>query len=530
MTELDLATLHEAIADALADEPCVLADRVLTWRAVTDRTRRLAAVLRAHGLGRREAGVPAWQTGQHHLGIYLHNGVEYLEALLGAHKASVAPFNVNYRYTADELAYLLRDARPSALVYAARFAPVLADALSTVDMEPLLLQVDDGSGNPLPDNAIGYEAALADADPDAGIPRACADDRYLQYTGGTTGMPKGVIWRIGDLVAGPMGVRVGSVPEAVARAVRTRGRVLPAPPLMHGAGTGIALGGWLSGATVVIQPRPERFDAATVLDTCAEHAVTTLAIVGDAFGAPLVAELGARPRALALRLIVNSGAALRDELKDLLRELIPGVRISDVLGSSETGLHAQRDSGNRFSGKGNAAVLDETRTRVLDPGEEEIGWLANSGHIPMGYLGDQEKTAATFVTVDGRRYSVPGERARLLADGAIEFLGRDATTINTGGEKVFADEVEAVIRAIPGVADVIVVGRPSERWGQEVVALYQSTMDDLTGGRLTDGCRVHLAGYKVPKRFIRVDAVRRHPNGKADYAWARAAAMEVSDE
>lgn len=528
MAELDLATLHEAIAAELPDEPCIIAGSVLTWRDVTDRTRRVAAVLRAHGLGRRTPEAPAWETGQDHLGVLLHNVPEYLEAVLGAHKASVVPFNINYRYTADELTYLLQDARPAALVYGAQFAPLVAEVLPRLDTRPLLLQVGDG---PLPEGALDYEAALAAADPDDGVPHANPDDRHLLYTGGTTGMPKGVIWRMAAMVAGPFGVRgkdgrpLESLDDAVARALKVRGRVLAAPPFMHGAGIGFAVGGWLGGATVVIPPSPDRLDPAGLLDTCAEHHVTSMAIVGDAFGAPLVDELERRPRELPdLRLLVNSGAALSDRLKDRLRELVPGLRISDVLGSSETGLHAKRSAnGNRFSSRGSAAVLDEDRTRLLAPGEDAIGWLAQGGHIPMGYLGDTDKTAATFVTVDGSRYSVPGERARLHADGSIEFLGREATTINTGGEKVFADEVEAVIRALPGVVDAVVVGRPSERWGQEVVTLYQPS-GDVTVEQLAAGCREHLAGYKVPKAFIRVERVQRHANGKTDYKWAQATA------
>lgn len=541
MAELDVATLHEAIAAELADEPCIIADTSLSWREVTDRTRSLAAVLAAHGLGRHRpaSDTPAWETGQDHLGVLLHNRPEYLEAVLGAHKASVAPFNINYRYTGEELTYLLRDARPAALVYGARFAGLLAEVLPRLDTRPLLLQVADIENQPPLGGALEYEAALAAADPGEQPLRPEADDRHLLYTGGTTGMPKGVIWRAGDMVAGPYGVRsrdgspIESIDDAVRKALSIRGRVLPAPPFMHGAGIGFAFGGWLSGATVVIPPHVERFDAAALLDVCAAERVTSMAIVGDAFGAPLAEELQQQPRELPeLRLIVNSGAALGESVKGQLRALLPQLRISDMLGSSETGLHARRSAGsNRFSSKGSAAVLDESRSRLLAPGEDAIGWLAQGGHIPMGYLGDARKTATTFVTIDGQRYSVPGERARLLADGTIEFLGREATTINTGGEKVFADEVENVIRALPGVADAVVVGRPSERWGQEVVSLYQpSATAPVSAEELAESCRAHLAGYKVPKTFIRVDQVRRHANGKTDYGWAKATAAEPQRE
>ncbi|PKV81978.1 AMP-binding protein [Nocardia fluminea] len=527
VNEIDIATLHEAIAAEFADEPCVIATRTLTWGQVTERTRRLAAVLRANGLGERrpDATTPPWETGQDHLGVLLYNAPEYLEAVLGAYKASVAPFNINYRYTIDELAYLLKDADPAVLVYGATFAPLVSAVLPLLPRRPLLLQVADGGAHELLDGALDYESALVAADPADGVPQSSPDDRHLGYTGGTTGMPKGVIWRCGDMVAGPYGVR-GTFDEAIERARKVRGVVLPAPPFMHGAGLGIAFGGWLGGATVVIPRNPERFDAAAVVDALQTHRVTSMSIVGDAFGQPLIAELERNSRALPdLRLLVNSGAALQEGSKARLRELLPGVRITDVLGSSETGLHAKRAPGgsNRFSSKGSAVVLNDARTALLEPGAAEIGWLAQGGRIPTGYLGDPDKTSATFVTVGERRYSVPGERARLLADGGIEFLGRDATTINTGGEKVFADEVEAVLRALPGVSDALVVGRPSERWGQEVVALVQ-VAPDVSTDQLGAGCREHLAGYKVPKAFIMVDRIQRLDNGKTDYKWAKALA------
>lgn len=532
MSQLDLATLHEAIATAIRDDPCIIAERTLTWAEVTDRTRRIAALLRSHGLGARRPtpATPAWETGQDHLGILLHNGPAYLEALLGAHKASLATFNINYRYTADELTHLFEDAKPAALVYGAAFAPVVAAVVPRLERRPLLLQVADSVDAELVEGAVDYEDALAAADPGKGVPDCSADDRYLLYTGGTTGMPKGVIWRVGDMVHGPFGVRrrdgsaVADIGEAVGRALAMRGRVLPAPPLMHGAGSGIALGGWLAGGTIVFPPEPSRFDAAVLLDTCARERVTTLMIVGDAFGVPLVEELEQRARDLDLRVVVNAGAALRDEVKERLRELIPNVRISDMLGSSESGIHARREyEGRSFDGRGAVTVLTDDRTRVLEPGGDEVGWMASTGNIPLGYLGDPDKTAATFVTIGDNRYSVPGDRARRLADGRIEFLGREATTINTGGEKVFADEVEAVVRSLDGVTDAVVVGRESDRWGQEVVALIVLN-DDVDHGILAAGCRTKLAGYKVPKSFVRVPAIRRHANGKTDYVWAKAAA------
>lgn len=535
MPELDIATLHEALAAELADEPCVVvAGRPWTWAEVTDRTRRLATVLREAGIGGSPQPVegPVTETGQDHLGILLHNGLEYLEATLGAAKAAAVPFNINYRYTATELTYLLKDAAPAALVYAGTFAPLVAEVLPALGVRPLLIQVDDGADAELLPGAVDYERAITEAEPQ--VFSTSPEDRHLVYTGGTTGMPKGVIWRNADLVAGPFGVRardggaLTDVGEAVERALRIRGRVLPASPMMHAAGMAVAVGGWLGGGTVVIPDNPRSFDAAAFLDCIERDRVTSTMIIGDAFGAPIVAELSRRPRDLSsLRLLVSSGAALRDELKAQLTSAVPGLRITDFIGSSE-GMKAKRDTAgsNRLDTRGGVAVLSDDKSRVLTPGVDEVGWLAQGGAVPLGYLGDPEKTASTFFAVEGRRFSVGGDRARMCADGSVEFLGRDATTINTAGEKVFTDEVEQVVRTLPGVADAVVVGRPSEKWGQEVVALVAlAPGGELDSRALGEGCRRHLAGYKVPKAFVVVPEVRRHANGKPDYRWASTAAQ-----
>jgi acyl-CoA synthetase (AMP-forming)/AMP-acid ligase II len=537
----DLATLHEAIAAELADRPCLVATgRVYSWREITASSRRLAAVLRRSGLGfhaERAVRGRAWTSPHDHLALYLHNGPEYLETLLGAHKARVAPFNTNFRYTVDELAALFADAAPRAIVYHARFARTLAAALECIARPRLLLQVADDSGNALLPGALDYDEALAEAPPAELEPRPSPDDLHLLYTGGTTGAPKGVMWRIGDLVNGPLGVRDRAgepldAGAAVRRALATGGRVISGPPFMHGAGTWFALGGWLSGAAVVLQRQTRRFEPADLLDTCERERVTSVMVVGDAFAAPLVDELRRRPRDLsALRVVLNSGAPMRPELKRALEELIPSARLVDTLGSSETGQQATRSGhdGGAFQPRGRAVVLNEDRTRPLPPGADEIGWLAQSGAIPLGYHNDEAKTAATFLTIDGTRYAVPGDRARLLADGSVELLGRDSTTINTGGEKVFAEEVEAALRSLPGVADALVVGRPSPRWGQEIVALVQAgagrTVDD---DDLRSGCARQLARYKIPKHFVRVPEIRRHPNGKPDYRWAQRTALEAA--
>ncbi|GAA0568652.1 AMP-binding protein [Actinomadura livida] len=534
---LDLATLHEAIAAAVPDRECLVwGDHRVTWREMAERTRRLANVLHGHGLGLREDGGRAepWESPHEHLALYLHNGPEYLEGLVGAHKARVAPFNVNYRYVDDELAHLFRDARPAAVIYHARFAPVIGRVVAQLERRPLLLQVADASGEDLLPGALDYEEALAkaSAEPLRDV-RPEAGDLHILYTGGTTGMPKGVLWRIGDLMTGPLGMRrrdgapLTDLGEALEKAVRSDHRVLVGPPLMHGAGTWSALGGWCGGACVVFPGRVDGLDAADLMATAERERITRMPLVGDAFARPIVEALEARPHDLgSMRTFVNSAAAISPDVKRRLLELLPHARIVDILGSSESGFQVARNgsSARSFMPTPGTAVLSADRSRRLAPGEDEMGWLAKGGDaIPLGYLGDPAKTAATFLTLDGERLVVAGDRARLLADGTVEVHGREATTINTGGEKVFAEEVENVLRGLPGVADALVVGRPSERWGTKIVAVVRPVPDGAAPGdeELREGCAAHLARYKIPKAFVRTDLGLRLPNGKADYATAR---------
>ena len=529
MAQLDLATLHEAIAAAVPDRECLVwRGRRWTWREITERTRRLAGVLHAHGLGRPGRSGDPWESPHDHLALYLHNGPEYLEGLIGAHKARVAPFNVNYRYVEDELAHLFADARPAAVIYQSRFAASLGRVLDRLERAPLLLQVADESGAALLPDALDYEAVLAAASPEPlpGV-RPEAGDLHILYTGGTTGMPKGVLWRIGDLMNGPLGLPRAGLAEAVATAAgRTSQRVLVAPPLMHSAGTWSVLGAWIGGATVVLPDVVDRFDAAGALTTAVRERVTRMPVVGDAFARPVTDELEARPYDLgALRQILNSGAAINPAVKRRLASLLPHTRMIDVLGSSETGFQVTRlgAEDRPFAPAAGAHVLSADRTRHLRPGEDETGWLAKSGPIPLGYLSDPDKTTATFIVLGGVRMVVAGDRARLLPDGTVQVLGRESTTINTGGEKVFAEEVEAVVRAVPGVTDALVIGRPSERWGHEIVAVLVLSAE-LTDEQLREACAGHLARYKLPKAYFRTGRALRLPNGKADYAAARAIA------
>ncbi len=470
------------------------------------------------------------ESGQDHLAIYLLNGVEYLESMVGAWKARVAPFNVNYRYVADELRYVLADANATAIVVHSCFAPTLAEVLPALPALRTIIQVGDDSGHGLLPGAVWYHDALQAAPSSCPEVAWSPDDLYILYTGGTTGRPKGVLWRNGDAMIECFSVSptARSVDDVLAEA--TYGlRTLVTPPFMHGAGHWVALRVWLGGGSVYVLSEPEHFDPADAWDVVEREGIEFMLIVGDAFARPLVDELDrAEHDASSLNVVLSGGAALSAGLKRELLAHLPTVMIVDGLGSSEAGgqlthvsLGSEVSTGS-FPIRVGSHVLSADLSRVLAPGEDEVGWLAKSGRLALGYLGDEEKSARTYPVIDGVRYAIPGDRARWHADGTIELHGRDAVTINSGGEKIFAEEVELAVKAHPGVYDCVVAGRPSRRWGHEVVAIVRRRegVDVTTDGLLSEASR-HIARYKLPKRFVFVDEILRSPSGKPDYRWAR---------
>jgi len=529
--ELNVGRLVEAVADAVPDREAIVwrGRGRWTYAELRDRCRRLAAVLAGAGLGvhPRDGELDPWAAGQDLALLFMTNCPEYLEGMLGCYLGRVGPANVNYRYTADEVAYLVADSGARAALVHARFAPLLLDAcrLAGRSLERVLV-VDDGSGTPPPDGTVDYEDALATADVSLLTDEPAPDDLYIVYTGGTTGMPKGVLWRQTDFLAGALGVTgtYAGLAAAAAALDPARLRALPAPPLMHGAAHWNALSCLASGGTVVLPAHPEHVEPADLLDTIEQERCTSLNVVGDAFARPLADAFEAEPRDLSsLRHLISGGAILSPATKARWTDLVPGLRVVDIMGSSESGRQGVAHGGgpSRFRPPPSAVVLSADRSRTLAPGDEEIGWLATTGPIPRGYLGDAAKTAATFPVIGGVRYVVAGDRARLDAHGSVELLGRESVTINSGGEKVFAEEVEAAVKSHPAVVDAIVVGRPSERWGQEVVALVALRAEaTVTDEELRESAGAHLARYKLPKAFLRVDAVGRTASGKPDYAWA----------
>ena len=545
--DVNLWTVFSAVASRVPDRDAIVwRGRAWSYGELADRAQRLAAVLRDHGLGlqRPRSELQPWEAGQDLVAQYLLNGPEYIEGTLGGYAARAAPFNVNYRYVADELAYLLNDARAGAVMYHARFVPQLTEVLPRLDRVPLLLQVADDSRHDLLPGALDYEAALAAVDVDrAGIDDLGhdPDDLYVLYTGGTTGMPKGTLWRQADIwVASLGGVALGEdidaagVAESAAAATggAGAGRLLPNAPFMHGAAHWLGLSCVLTGGTLVVNDVVDRLDPREVWTTVGRERIESTLMVGEAFARPLLDELEQHSGdydTSTLRAIVVGGAVTSPETKARLMAAVPQALVVDAAGASETGsglsaISAGGTAGEAgvFMASASARVLNAERTACLNPGDDEIGWYAKTGRIPLGYLGDAAKTEATFPIVDGVRYAVPGDRARLRADGMVELLGRDSVTINSGGEKIFAEEVEAALLTHPDVQDAVVVGRPSERWGQEVVAVVQlrtgSVPDDAD---LLAAAAQRIARYKLPKAIVRVDRVLRSPAGKADYGWAR---------
>ncbi len=542
----NLSSVFATVAAAVPDqEVLVHGDLRLTYAQVQAHADGFARFLASRGLGchiERDA-LAGHESGQDHVGLYLYNGPEYLEAMIASYRARAVPINVNYRYVAEELAYLLVDAGTRALVYHSCFAEQVAAVRAQVPTLDVLVQVPDESGADLLPGAVWWEDAVATPEDAAVLPEPTGDDLYVVYTGGTTGMPKGVLWRQDDMYVTSMGgTPFGTTEpyesyEAIAENARNAGggmTLLMALPFMHGAAQWSTFHMITSGGKIVLPEDVKSFDADAVLRTVVREGCVSLPVVGDAMVRPIISALEAGDHDLSGLAAVNNGAApLSPAVRARLMELLPHILVMDAAGSSETGLQMSSMSlkgmeaeAATFTPVPTTTVVAEDLSHVLSPDEAQGaagGWLAQRGRVPLGYLGDAEKTARTFPMIDGERFSVPGDRAEMLADGRIRLLGRDGVTINSGGEKIFAEEVERAVGAHPAVRDVVVVGRPSERWGAEPVAIvsladgHEGVPDD----ELLATASEHIARYKLPKAFLRVDHVVRSPSGKADYRWAK---------
>jgi acyl-CoA synthetase (AMP-forming)/AMP-acid ligase II len=520
----NLADLFESVVDRVAGRTALVCGaQRRSYAELEERGNRLAHALAARGVA---PGA--------HVGLYLTNCAEYVEAMIGCFKIRAVPVNVNFRYVEDELRYLIDDSEAVALLHDRGLGPRVAAVRARCPRLRSVLAVDDDSGADLV--ASGSEL-LAEAMEAASAARDFAprspDDLYVIYTGGTTGMPKGVMWRQEDFFfAGMMGANpMGPPPErpehvAARAAEKAPQAVMSAAPLIHGAGQ---LGVWialLQGFKACLVPH---FDPDLVWRTVEAERAISLSIVGDAMARPLAEALdgAARYDLSSLLVLSSAGAILSPTVRAQLKAHFPNLVIMDNFGSSETGSHgtdaggAQPDGGIRFRMSPNTVVLDDDGAEV-PPGSGRIGKVALRGRVPLGYWKDPEKSARTFVSYGGVRHVLIGDFARPEADGTMTVFGRGSQCINSGGEKVFPEEVEGVLKSHPGVFDALVVGVPDARWGEKVAAVVQPRRGSTPAPEdVIAHCRKHLAGYKVPRLVRFVDALVRSPSGKADYPWAK---------
>ncbi len=526
----NFADLFEHAVDVFGDRIALVSGgRQVTYAEFEEQSNRLAHYL--SGLGVRAGD---------HVGLYAHNSIEAAETIIAACKIRATAININYRYTENELQYMFGDADLAAVVCDRQYAPLAAAAPSAPGPRGRVV-IEDGSGADT-GGAIGYDAALAGGSPARDFPPRSDDDVYIIYTGGTTGYPKGVMWRHEDLwrtLAGGIdfltGVPLADEWEQSRKGLESGGLVrLTAAPLIHGAAQVAMLAALFSGDTVVLAPR---FDAHEIWRAVGQHRVNLVFIIGDAMGRPLIeAYHEGGYDASSLFAISSSGALFSPVVKDAFAAALPNIVITDAIGSTETGFAgiaavtagAQQRGGPTVAPGPEVIVLDD-RGRPAAPGQ--VGRLARGGHVPLGYYKDPDRTATMLAVVDGKRYAVPGDLARLEADGSVTLLGRGATCVNTGGEKVFPEEVEGALKSCPDVFDALVIGIPDELLGQRVAALVQ-----LRDGRTADlpaieaHVREQIAGYKVPRSIWLVDVISRGVSGKADYHWAhRHAASHPAD-
>jgi len=536
----NFADLFELAADKVPDRIAVIDKRrEITYRDLDDRSTRFAHAL-------LDAGVQAGD----HVGVLATNCIEWVEAMLGIYKMRARVVNVNFRYVEEEMRYLFENSDLVALVYQREYAPVV---IAARDAQPKLqhffrIEWDGSDADDAKLEPVEFEAAIASGSPERNFGERSGDDVYLLYTGGTTGMPKGVMWRqedvyfaLGGGIDAISNERVTSpyaASEKIDASLPAGGRSLPIPPLMHGAGQFSILRGVFEGNTTVIV---DKFDAEEVWRLVDRHKINGIGVTGDAMARPLADALEKLRDELDLSSLVSfssTAAIFSQTVKEQIAEALPNIVMTDAIGSTESGMN-----GIRLVQKGDApkegitTVLASADTVVLDddlnplePGTGVVGRLARGGNIPLGYYNDPEKTAATFVTdAQGRRWSIPGDYALLEADGRITLLGRGSVSINSGGEKIFPEEVEGALKSHPDVFDVLVVGVPDRRWGERVTALLQPrpgktpALEDLQVH-----CRSYIAGYKVPRELLLVDEVPRLPNGKPDYRRAKERARELA--
>lgn len=530
---LNIADLIEHAIDTMPDRVAIISgDRKLTYAELEEQSNRLGHYLQSQGVRPGDK-----------VGLYCRNGIEIVVALTAIVKIRAISVNVNYRYVEAELHYLFENSDMAALVHERRYSDKVANVLPSTPNVKTAIVVEDGADGSFDSyGGVPFADALAQGSPERDFGERSPDDIFLIYTGGTTGFPKGVMWRHEDIyrsLFGGINYVTGEYIEGEWDLAKQGAEAapfigFPIPPMIHGATQAATFMALFQGRTTVLAPE---FNPEEVWELIEKHKINMLFFAGDAIGRPLIDALDTetgRARDLSSLWVLASSAALFSQtVKERYLELLPNRVITDAIGASETGTGGLSTVTKGQMHPGGPTVKISSTTTVLDeegnpvqPGSGVRGLIAKSGHIPVGYFKDEKKTAETFKTFNGVRYAIPGDWATVEADGTVTMLGRGSVSINTGGEKVFPEEVESVLKGHPAVFDAVVVGVPDEKWGQHVGAVIAVREGvELTFEDLDTHARKEIAGYKVPRSIWIVDSVKRNPAGKADYRWAK----EVSE-
>ena len=533
--EFNAADIFEGVVDRVPDrEAIVHGSTRLTYKELDARSNKAANALKKLGIKKGS-----------HIGIYAFNCVEWLEIMLGAYKLCAIPININYRYVEEELKYLIDNADMEAIFYHKQFSNKLENIKTHLPLLKDFICIEDDSGeDDVIDKSFNFEDLIANEDESRLDVDRSGDDKYILYTGGTTGMPKGVVWRMEDVLM-TLGGGIDAVtgekyptPEAFAdKCLQDQTIALALAPFMHGGAQWQSFNSFFSGWKLIINDQVS-FDADYVWEVVAKEKVMNLTIMGDAMGRPLCDAL---PRAIekgldlsSLFVLSSTASVFSASIKDTILEYLPNLFLIDAVGSSETGatgvnIHTKdgklKDSGGgpKFTKPNFSEILNLDTKEVIPPSDTEtIGYLARKGHVPVAYYKDEEKSKKTFIEVGGVRYSIPGDMAKYEEDGQMTLLGRGSVSINSGGEKIFPEEVEMALKAHPNIFDCLVVGVKDDRWGQKVVAVIQRREnDELSLDDIKDVASKYIASYKMPKEIVFSELIERAPSGKPNYQWAQ---------
>ena len=533
--EFNAADIFEGVVDRVPDrEAIVHGSTRLTYKELDARSNKAANALKKLGIKKGS-----------HIGIYAFNCVEWLEIMLGAYKLCAIPININYRYVEEELKYLIENADMEAIFYHKQFSKKLQNIKGQLPLLKSFICINDHSDNEnVIEESFDFESLIINEDESRLKVQRSGDDQYILYTGGTTGMPKGVVWRMEDVLM-TLGGGIDAVtgekyktPEEFAdKCFQDQTIALALAPFMHGGAQWQSFNAFFSGWKLIINDQIS-FDADYIWEVVAKEKVMNLTIMGDAMGRPLCDAL---PKAIekgldlsSLFVLSSTASVFSATIKDTILEFLPNLFLIDAVGSSETGatgvnIHTKdgklKDSGGgpKFTKPDFSEILNLDTKEIIPPSDTQtIGYLARKGHVPLAYYKDEEKSKKTFIEVNGERYSIPGDMAKYEADGQMTLLGRGSVSINSGGEKIFPEEVEMALKAHPNIFDCLVVGVKDDRWGQKVVAVIQRREDiEMSLEEIKEVASKYIASYKMPKAIVFSELIERAPSGKPNYQWAQ---------